>query len=364
DTSLNNWFEITDRLKKKNIQLNLLGHGHNNRKYLFEGIPSVMGRSNLRARNEVGGYNIVTIFPGKKVIYQEKNPGSSLKEPWAEIELKKHDFEKDTQSYYRPSYAMNNQFPEVKEVWNFQDNSDIGSGATVWNNYVIVANTNGHVYALNKNTGKKVWNFSTDGKIYSTPAVANDKVIVGSSDNYIYCLSAKTGKMIWKLAADKAVLGSPVIKENIAYIGASDGIFRAINIENGKLVWQFNEVTGFVVTKPLIYQNNIYFGSWNREFYALDLQTGKLIWKWDNGHGSRMYSPAACYPVAANNRVFIVAPDRAMTCFNANTGEVIGRKQDPKIRVRETMGISEDGTTVYAKTMEGDLYGFSSTADS
>src|SRR5690606_33964382 len=176
--------------------------------------------------------------------------------------------------------------------------------------------------------------------------------------------SAKTGKMLWKLAAHKAVLGSPVIKNNIAYIGASDGIFRAINIESGKPVWQFNEVSGFVVTKPLIYQNNIYFGSWNREFYALDLQTGKLNWKWDNGHGSRMFSPAACYPVASNNRVFIVAPDRAMTCFNALTGDVIWRKQDPGIRVRESMGISEDGTTVYAKTMEGDLYGFSSTADS
>ena len=364
DTSLNNWFEITDRLKKKNVQLNLLGHGHSNRKYNFEGIPSVMGRSNLRARREVGGYNIVTIIPGEKVIYQEKNPGSSLKQPWAEIELKDHDFEKDTQTYYRPSYAMNKQYPEATEKWNFQDNSDIGSGTAVWKKFIIVANTNGQVYALNKKTGKKAWNFNTEGKIYSTPAVSGNQVVVGSSDNYIYCLSAKTGKLNWKVAANKAVLGSPVIKDNIVYIGASDGIFRAINMKNGEIVWQFNEVAGFVVTRPLIYQNNIYFGSWNREFYSLDLQTGKLNWKWDNGHGSRMYSPAACYPVAANNRVFIVAPDRAMTCFNAATGDVIWRKQDPKIRVRESMGISADGATIYAKTMEGDLYGISSTADS
>ncbi|MGV3641526.1 MAG: metallophosphoesterase family protein, partial [Adhaeribacter sp.] len=56
----NNWYEALDRLKKRNVQLILCGHGHSNRKMNFEGVPAVMGRSNLRAKNPVGGYNIVT----------------------------------------------------------------------------------------------------------------------------------------------------------------------------------------------------------------------------------------------------------------------------------------------------------------
>ncbi|HET8829382.1 MAG TPA: metallophosphoesterase, partial [Pelobium sp.] len=61
DSSLNNWFSAIDLLKKGNIQLMLCGHGHQNKKYISEGIPNVMGRSNLRAKDSVGGYNIVSI---------------------------------------------------------------------------------------------------------------------------------------------------------------------------------------------------------------------------------------------------------------------------------------------------------------
>ncbi|HEY9364426.1 MAG TPA: PQQ-binding-like beta-propeller repeat protein [Chitinophagaceae bacterium] len=364
DSSLNNWYEALDRLKKKNVQLLMCGHGHNNHLLNFEGIPSIMGRSNLRARKEVGGYNIVTVIPGQKIIYQEKTPGGNLKDAWAEVVLENHHFANDTNHYYRPSYQMNGVYNQVDESWVFQDNSDIGNGSALWKKYVITANTNGDVYALNYKTGKKTWTYKTAGKIYSTPAVADGKVVVGSSDNNIYCLNAKNGKLLWKHTAKKAVLGSPVIKDGVAYIGASDGIFRAIDLNTGISKWEFDGVQGFVVAKPLVYQNKIYFGSWGRELYALDLATGKLAWKWDNGHGSRMYSPAACYPVGADGRIFIVAPDRFMTCFDAVTGKVIWRKGDPQIRVRESMGLSTDSSMVYAKTMEGDLLGFSVKADS
>jgi len=75
-----------------------------------------------------------------------------------------------------------------------------------------------------------------------------------------------------------------------------------------------------------------------------------------------MFSPAACYPVATKGRIFIVAPDRFMTVFDSETGNVIWRKQDPKNRVRESMGLSADSSLVYAKTMDGDVIGVSTDA--
>ncbi|MHB1178582.1 MAG: outer membrane protein assembly factor BamB family protein, partial [Daejeonella sp.] len=67
-------------------------------------------------------------------------------------------------------------------------------------------------------------------------------------------------------------------------------------------------------------------------------------------------------PVATNNRVFIVAPDNAMTCFNALNGQVIWRKKDSKIRVRESISLSTDSNMVFVKTMEGEVLGISATA--
>lgn len=362
DSGLNNWFEAVDRLKQKNIQLIICGHLHSNRVMNFDGIPAVVGRSNLRAKKEIGGYNIVTI-KNNTVTYQERTPGVETKSAWANVEIKDLDLKNSTISYYRPNYEVNKTYSTVIEKWTYQDDSDIGSGAVTDGNFVFVTNTNGKVVALKKKNGKPRWKFTTGGKIYSIPAVSNNIVVAASSDNFIYGLSAKKGKLLWKLQAAKAVLGNPVIKDGIAYIGASDGHFRAIDINNGTLRWDFDSVAGFVVTKPLIYNDRIYFGCWYKDFYCLDINTGKLVWKWNNGSASRNLSPAAVFPVATSNRVFIVAPDRYMTCLDANTGTVIWRKQDPALRVRESMGLSKDSSLVFVKTMEGNVFGISTSAN-
>ncbi|WP_018479454.1 outer membrane protein assembly factor BamB family protein [Pontibacter roseus] len=361
DSSLNNWYDVVDILKKRNTQLILHGHGHNNREYRYDGIPAVMGRSNLRAKEEIGGYNIVTFNSGI-ANFAVRTPGIETKSVWLQVPLTKHDFAHDTATYHRPSFAVNKLYPNVKLVWEYQDDSDVGAGTASYKNLVIATNTTGLIYALDQKTGKRKWAYRTKGKIYSTPAVANGYVVVGSSDNSIYCLSAKTGKLVWEYKAQKPVLGSPLVEQGVVYIGASDGHFRALNIKSGQLLWDFDQVSSFVVTKPLLYQGKVYFGSWGNEFYALDAKTGELAWKWSNGSSNRMFSPAACYPVAANGRIFIVAPDRYMTALDANTGTVVWREQLKEGRVRESMGISNDGKLVYVKTMDGQVYGVS-TAD-
>lgn len=362
DDSQNNWYEAINRLKKRNTQLILCGHGHNNHKFNFENIPGVMGRSNLRAKDSIGGYNIVTIKNGT-AIFEERKPIVQTQKQWLEVPLVNHHFNRDTTRFPRPSFAVNAANKGLKVVWEFQDRSDIGAGIATTKDLLIAVNTSGDIYALNKKTGKVKWTFTSNGKIYSTPAVEGNYLVVGSSNHKIYGLNVTTGKLIWTVQAEKAVVASPVIKDNVAYIGASDGHFRAIDIRNGNIVWDFDQVKGFVVTKPLIYENKIYFGCWANDFYALDLKTGKEVWKWNNGATNRMFSPAACYPVATGGRVFIVAPDRYMTSLNAETGEVIWRKQMKDVRVRESMGLSTDNTLVYVKTMDGQLYGVSTKAD-
>ncbi|HEY4153974.1 MAG TPA: PQQ-binding-like beta-propeller repeat protein, partial [Puia sp.] len=363
DSSLNNWYEVIDLLKTGNTQLILCGHGHRNRVFDFEGIPGIMGRSNLRAKEPVGGYNVVTIKDGT-VTYEERNPVTNEQKKWAEVKLFRHDFAADTTHYFRPSYAVNQVYKKVKTVWQFNDNSDIGSGVALSGKLVIASNSNGLIYALDLKNGKKVWSFPTQGKIYSTPAVDQGLAVVASTDGIIYCLNAGNGSLAWKFETQKPIVANPLIKNGTVFIGSADGHFRALNLNTGKLKWDFEGVKGFVVTRPLFYRDHIYFGSWGTEFYALDSETGKLAWKWNNGSNNRMYSPAACYPVATKGRIFIVAPDRYVTVFDAETGSVIWRKRDPQYRVRESMGLSANSTLVYAKTMEGELIGISTKADS
>lgn len=363
DSSLNNWFEAIDRLKTRNVQLMLCGHGHQNQVFDAEGIPSVMSRSNLRARDSVGAYNLVTIGDGEAV-YQLRYPGVRTEAPWARIALRNHHFAQDEQTYPRPDYRVNGQYPALQVAWSYQDDNDIGAGMAIYKQRLITANTGGEVFALNARNGKRAWAFQTAGKVYSTPEVWKNYVVVGSTDNHIYCLNAKNGKLLWKYEAEKAVLGSPMVHDGVAYIGASDGKFRALDVRTGELLWSFDRVKGYVSAKPLWYDGKVYFGSWGNDFYALDPATGEQVWEWTNGSANRMLSPAACYPVGANGRIFLVAPDRYMTALDAQSGAEIWRHHVDTIRVRESMGLAVDSQFVYVKTMDGNVYGMSATADS
>jgi len=363
DSSLNNWYEAIDRLKKRNVQLMLCGHGHINKLYNWDGIPGVMGRSNLRAKDSIGGYNIITIVE-EKATYQVRRPSVITEQAWLKVDLKNYRFTQDIVKYARPDYSVNEKFKgEVDEVWRFEDVADLGAGFAEYKKLLITGNTAGDVFALDSKTGKKVWEFKTGGKIYGTPAVWNKLVVVGSSDGNIYGLDATSGNRKWQIRTTKAVLGSPVVNHGVAFIGGSDGIFRAIDVASGKVRWTFDQVSGYVSGRPTLYGDLVIFGSWGNGFYALNQQTGSLVWRWSNGQSNRMLSAAACYPVVRQGRLYLVAPDRFMTCLNAKTGAVIWRKKMDEVRVRESMGISKDGRYVYVKTMDGNLLGVSTGAE-
>ena len=362
DSSLNNWYEVTDRLRKYNTQLTLGGHWHRNVLLNFDGIPGILGRSVLRAKDSVGGYNIVT-FKNDSAFFQVRNTGRKTERPWTVVALKNHQFNKSSETLLRPSYSVNEAFPQVKGLWRFQDSSDIGSGFVFHQNKIITPDAKGRVLAIDVKTKKVVWRFVTGGKIYSTPAISGNRLIIPSTDGNLYCLNAVNGKLLWKFQTNRSIVASPLIHKNAVFIGSSEGKFRSLNLQTGKLNWVFDSAKGFQKSTPLFYDNKIYFGGWGNEFYALDANNGKLIWKFFDGYRNRMLSPASCVPVVAQGHVFIVAPDRFMTKLDAETGKLIWKKNWDDNRVRESMGISKDGSLIFAKTMQGNLIGVDSKSD-
>jgi outer membrane protein assembly factor BamB len=319
-----------------------------------------MGRSNLRAKNEFGGYNLVTVSKDT-MYYTERVTGGITNSSWCKIPLGLKNYSSDTTHWPRPDFSVNSKFPQVKVQWQFQDRSDIGTGISASGKLAVYANTRGELVAVRQKSGKIIWRFSTSGKIYSTPAISNELVVCASTDNNIYCLNLKTGRMVWKFETGKPIVASPVIRNETIYIGSSEGKFRAIDLKSGKLKWQYNQVANFVESKPLVYEDAVYFGSWGNVFYALDQQTGLLLWKREK-YANRMLSPAAVWPVAANGKVFIVAPDRRMTALNAKTGIEVW--DSDKYSCRESIGISDDGQQIYSKNMnEGHVMAFETAAN-
>ncbi|HEY3914509.1 MAG TPA: PQQ-binding-like beta-propeller repeat protein, partial [Verrucomicrobiae bacterium] len=363
EDEIDNWFDALDELKKFNTQAILVGHGHRNKKMNFEGVPGVMGRSNLRATSAIGGYSLVEIKAGEMTV-SERAPLVETKPVWDTIRLEKHDYNADTNTWPRPDFSVNVQYPNVKDTWQFNASYTVASSPAVSGRRVFFGDGAGKLRALDLKTGTPRWESSVGGAVYSTPEVAKGRLVFGSTDGNIYALSEKNGKRLWEFLTDKPIVASPLVTNNIVYIGASDGHFRALDLKTGRLIWDFPEVRGFVETRPLVSDGEVIFGAWDLYLYALDARTGALRWKWKGqspGNLGLMYSPAAEWPVAAHGKVFVVAPDRRMTAIDLASGNQIWRTA--QWQVRESTGISQDLSRFYVRTMPGIIAAFSTESD-
>ena len=353
DEGLNNWYELTDRLRQLDTRLALCGHGHSNRVMNYEGIPALMGRSNLRAGKEYGGYNIMTVQGDTLLTAAERRPGAETMPVWASVKLERHDFAADTTAWPRPDYSMNETYPNVREVWRIQEKSDIGAGVVAAGRLAVITNTGGEIKALDIRNGRERWKVSTGAKIYSTPATDGKRIIAVSSDGMVRALSLKSGMLLWSFNMRQPSVASPVTYGKRVYLTGSSGKCYALDITDGTVIWSNPMINGFVETIPIIYRGMLIFGTWNNHLYALDTGSGGILWDWHNGYSNRMLSPAACVPVAVDGRVFVVAPDRKMACLDASSGKLLWHSDLGKIAVRESMGITADNTLILAKTMNG-----------
>lgn len=357
DPGLDNWYEITDLLRQYAIQAVLCGHGHANRSLVFEGIPGVMGRSNLRARAARGGYNIVE-RRGDSLIFSEQRPGEIEKSPWTVLKMGMMPGEAG-KKFDRPDYSMNDSFPAIREKWRYTASANIISTPAWSRKRVVTADQAGRVIALNPKNGRTRWIYQTGGPIFSSPAIAGHTVVLGSADGYVYALSVQTGRLRWKFKTGAAVLGAPLVQDGHVYIGGSDGNFRKIELASGEQVWAFDELKGPVVSLPVLHRGLVIFGAWDNHLYALREEGGQLAWKWSNGSTVRNYSPAACIPVIQDDVVYIAAPDRFLTAIDSRSGATLWRSN--AATVRESLGISENGKLIYGKTMQDTLVAFNTS---
>lgn len=356
DTSVLNWFEVVDILKESDIQLLMGGHWHNNTILNYEGIPGILGRSSMATGKKGPGYSIVTIADGK-ISIQEKVVGMEAKNPWFTLSMTEavpYNMRNEAKSYPRPDYSCNEKYSSVKELWTIKETSDLGTGAAFSGDCAVYTTTQGAVKCVSLQDGSLKWSVSTGGKVFSTPAISKGMVVVGSTDNKIYCYSLKNGKLLWEHNCDKSVLASPAIYKDVVYIGSSDGRFRALKLKDGKMKWSYPDVKGFIESKAYVDDKQVVVGDWGNTLYSFDTKTGTLQWTWKT-KGSRMYSPAAVWPVKANGRIFVTTPRRMTYAIEASSGNTVWSHRGG----RESIGISPVGDRVYVKAMGDTVFCFS-----
>lgn len=352
---VDNWYEVTDAVRPYNIRLFIGGHYHRDRDLRYDGIPGILMRSNLRDKDEKPGYGIYEITEDSILVYTQRI--GEPKRQWAAFSLTDSFYDRNGKAEKYPDFSVNKEYAQVQEQWIVQTGAGIYCSPAVEKDKVFVGDDLGRLTAYALKNGKKLWSFQSGKRIVGTPAVSEGIVVFGSADCKIYGLDAQNGNLLWTVEAAEPVLGAVTIENGIAYIGASDHTFRAVNIRTGEVKWAFAGVRGYIETKPLVTNNKVIFGAWDNTLYALNKADGKELWKWTGGLTRMHFSPAAVWPVAADGKVFITDPQRAMTAINIETGNTVWRTFQSM--VRETIGLSEDKERIYSKTMNDSIVCYS-----
>ena len=356
---VDNWYEVTDAVRPYNIRLFIGGHYQRDRDLRYDGIPGILMRSNLRDKDEKPGYGIYEITEDSILVYTQRI--GEPKRQWAAFSLTDSFYDRNGKAEKYPDFSVNKEYAQVQEQWIVQTGAGIYCSPTVEKDKVFVGDDLGRLTAYALKNGKKLWSFQSGKRIVGTPAVSEGIVVFGSADCKIYGLDAQNGNLLWTVEAAEPVLGAVTIENGIAYIGASDHTFRAVNIRTGEVKWAFAGVRGYIETKPLVTDNKVIFGAWDNTLYALNKADGKELWKWTGGLTRMHFSPAAVWPVAADGKVFITDPQRAMTAIDIETGNTVWRTFQSM--VRETIGLSEDKERIYSKTMNDSIVCYSTKGD-
>lgn len=238
--------------------------------------------------------------------------------------------------------------------WSYTTNGDIVSSPTVYQSQVIVANTEGTIYAIDKNTGASTWSTTTttnsfvssptvgltqgggnpsiyacgmDGKLYafdaatgtqkwtyttggaivSSPIAYGGNIVFGSYDYYVYCIDTVAKKERWKYKTGDRVASSPYGDNNVIYVGSYDYNMYALNIIDGTERWKFKS-NALIKASPLVHDGTVYVGSFDKFLYAIDT-SGRLNWS-HNTNGLIESSPVfwdltrGYYPSTSGNSVY------------------------------------------------------------
>jgi len=242
--------------------------------------------------------------------------------------------------YEKPGPAV---FTGVK--WAFKAGGPIVTSPAVSDGVVYIGSLDGHLYAIDQETGKEKWNFKSSRPIASSPAVDEGTLYFVSSAGALVAIDTATGKPKWVFAAEyerkfeaKGLHGypspaqtipdawdiftsSPAVLDGKVFFGSGDGNVYAVDATSGLLQWKFG--TGDVVhASPAVFGSTVYVGSWDSYLYALDAATGQLKWSFKSGEDATAHNQVGFQssPAVVDGTVYVGCRDAHVYALDAATG--------------------------------------------
>jgi len=247
-------------------------------------------------------------------------------------------------------------------LWTFNSKDEVRGSLAVVGDRVLFGSVDGHLYCVDKNSGKQTWAFKTEAEVESTPLVLGDsvyfgggdgcfyavdlekgsvkwkyktedrilgaanyvkgpdgstRIVFGSYDNFLHCVDAGSGEAIWKYEADDYINGAPAVDGARTVVGGCDAIAHMIDLGDG------TKIGGVEVGQPIagsmaIVDGKVYFGHYGEEVLCIDVTSEAIDWAYKDRDFAYFSTPAV-----SENRVVIGGRDKRIHCLNREDGAKI-----------------------------------------
>ena len=203
-------------------------------------------------------------------------------------------------------------------LWAFAARGEIKSSAAVSTGRVFFGDESGRLYAVDATTGELAWTFDAEGGITSSPHPHGDRVLFGSYDGRIYCLAVADGEPIWTVETDGYVHGTPAIFDSTVVTAGCDGYLRMLDLATGQDEGTVELATYVGASCAIDGAGRAYFGTFGNQVLAVDIAAKEVLWRYQ--HPTRQ-QPFYASAAVADGVIVVAGRDQAVRALDRDTGE-------------------------------------------
>ena len=161
--------------------------------------------------------------------------------------------------------------------WHFDVGSPVESSPIVRHGIDYFGAWNGRLYALDLRTRRLRWTRSLGAKITSSAAIAGGRLFIGDYGGRLWAISPRTGATRWARSVNGRVYGTPAVAGGRVFVPSSTGGSLTAFSVTGRYLWRVG--TGaYVYSSPAAWGGRVFFGSYNGVFYGVSAASGRVLW--------------------------------------------------------------------------------------
>ena len=249
-------------------------------------------------------------------------------------------------------YALDAEHGRLR--WAYRTGGPVCGTPTVAGGVVCVMSYDGKLHAVDIASGQPRWKFATEGErrfearglhgsqprtqtvadpydVYlSRPAFEQGLVLFGSGDGHVRALDAETGALRWAHRAGEVVHASPAVAEGRVIVGDWASRLWGLDLQSGRELWKFQAGVDALMANQQGFQSSAtvaeglaFVGCRDSHCYAIDTATGQERWRFSTGASWVVGTPA----VADGKVVFATSDSSLIHIHDAASGKALAQQQ-------------------------------------